>query len=459
MGRIYLKINCPTIFVFYGKTYLALHQRFTLVIHQNAFLKKNYRPEVNNLKVSTMQKPTEDQNQERLRDKARLILKVNYFSSIFSLAFFIVCLFMLNIEKVIPYAFLCFGILNLINTYTFKFHKNLSLTYNFTSIMALTGALIVTMYSGGINSPFIFVLALVVFAGYATTRVYGRLYLNLNLLLIVLIYSQSITTFSFTTNVVPVESQDLFSFLSIMFSVYLLGGVFGKNLLHTHHNLYKSKREIEERIKEKETLLKEVHHRVKNNLQTVSSLLSLQARSIEDEKMKSLIKSSQNRVISMAMIHEMLYMKDDLTKIEYKSYVQELTEYLVRSVKGAKNNIKLKIDIPDIKLGIDTAIPLGLLINEAITNALKYGIKDDDAGEIHIALIKEDEKEYVLNIGDNGVGFSDKIDFKNTKSLGLKLIHNLVRQLKGSITKDATKKGTNYIVKFQDVGQQFQSVA
>ncbi|MEK6154871.1 sensor histidine kinase [Flavobacteriaceae bacterium 3-367] len=406
-----------------------------------------------------MQKPIKDINQERLRDKVHLVLKVNYFTSFFSLLFCVLCLFLLNIDQVIPYVFLTFGLLNLINTLLYHVHKNLTLTYNIVSIMTLAGATMVTLFSGGINSPFIFVLALIVFAGYATTRVYGSIYLYMNLLIVVLIYAQSVTDFEFAPNVVPEASKDLFALLSILFSVYLLGGVFGKNLLQAHHNLYKSKNEIEARIQEKETLLKEVHHRVKNNLQTVSSLLSLQSRSISDEKVKNLIKSSQNRVISMAMVHEMLYMRKDLTRIEYKSYVQELSEYLVKSVKGVKNNIKLKIDIPDIKLGIDTAIPLGLLINEALTNSLKYGIKDDNAGEIHIALKQEDEKGYVLNIGDNGVGFPEALNFKNTKSLGLKLIHNLARQLKGSITRDASKKGTNYIVKFREVGHQFQSVA
>ena len=109
--------------------------------------------------------------------------------------------------------------------------------------------------------------------------------------------------------------------------------------------------EIEERIHEKDTLLKEVHHRVKNNLQTVSSLLSLQSRGIEDEKVKNLIKSSQNRVIAMAMVHEMLYMREDLSKIDYKSYVEELSEYLVKSVKGADSNVKVNINIPQDRIG------------------------------------------------------------------------------------------------------------
>jgi two-component sensor histidine kinase len=400
-------------------------------------------------------------DQYRLKDKTRLTLRVSYFASFFSLFFGLVCIYYLGITKVVPYIFFAFGSINLINTLLFKSHNNLTLTYNVISILGLASAIVITLFTGGINSPFIFVLAIVVFAGYATTRRYGRIYLYISILIIILIYLQGITTFSFTQNIVPSGSQRFFSFLSVIFSVYLLGGVLGKNLLKAHHDLYKSKMQVEQQIKEKETLLKEVHHRVKNNLQTVSSLLSLQSRSIEDDTVKNLIKSSQNRVISMAMVHEMLYMRDDLSKIEFKSYVQELSEYLVKSVKGVDNNIKLNLNIPDIQLGIDTAIPLGLLINEAISNALKYGIKDDEDGEIHIALKQVHDQGFELEIGDNGPGYSDSINYKNTKSLGLKLIHNLVRQLKGTITRDGSKKGTNYLIKFRELDQQaqFNSVA
>ncbi|MBC8768801.1 sensor histidine kinase [Arenibacter sp. BSSL-BM3] len=402
-----------------------------------------------------MQIPIQDQY--RLKDKVRLTLRVNYISSVLSIVFGIVCIYFLKITQIIPATFIVFGVLNLVNTLLFHKHKTLGFTYNFTSIMALAASVIITLYSGGINSPFIFVLALVVFAGYISTKVYGRVYLNLNLLIIILIYSQSIAEFNFTENVVPVASKDMFALFSILFSVYLLGGVIGKNLLKAHNDLHKIRNENEARIKEKDTLLKEIHHRVKNNLQTVSSLLSLQSRSIEEPRIKTLIKSSQNRVISMAMVHEMLYMRHDLSKIEYKSYVEELSDYLLRSFKGTDNNITLNIMIPDVKLGIDTAIPLGLLINEVITNALKYGIKDNDEGEIHIELLKSNGKDYVLYIGDNGEGFPENISHKNTKSLGLKLIHNLARQLKGTINRDLSKKGTNYIVKFSDIQHKFKT--
>ena len=396
---------------------------------------------------------------ERLRDKINLILRVNYISSALSITLFFVCLFLLNITRIIPYTFLIFGVANLINTLVFRYHKILTITYNISSIMALICTLIITLYSGGINSAFIFTLALVVFAGYVTTRQYGQVYLNLIFFLVILIYSQSIPDFNFTENVVPPESRNMFSFLCVLFSVYLLGNVFGKNLLQTHHRLYNSKLDILGQVKEKDILLKEIHHRVKNNLQTVSSLLSLQARSIKDEKVKSLIKNSQNRVISMAMVHEMLYMRDDVSKIEYRLYVQELAEYLVRSIKGTHNNITIAIDIPDIKLSIDTAIPLGLLINETITNALKYGFKDDSKGEINIELRKGDNADFILNISDDGVGFPETITHKTTKSLGLKLIHNLARQLKGSINRDCTKKGTYYTLKFKEVGHRLHPVA
>ena len=397
--------------------------------------------------------------EKRLKSRVRLVLKVNYYSSILSLIFGGLCFFLLDITEVIPYTFLSFGILNIINVLLYKYHKSLTLTYNIVSMMTLAGASIVTLYSGGINSPFIFVLALIVVAGYVTTRAYGTLYLNLNLLIIVLIYSQSVADFNFVKDVVPESSKNLFALLSVLFSVYLLGGVFGKNLLHAHHNLYKTKNELEEKIQEKETLIKEVHHRVKNNLQTVSSLLSLQSRGIEDKDVKSLLKSSQNRVITMAIVHEMLYMREDLSKIEYKSYVQELAEYLVRSIKGTSSNITLNIDIPNVKLNIDTAIPLGLLINETVTNALKYGIVDKNKGEIHIKLRKTDDNEFILYIGDDGQGFSKDVTHKNSKSLGLKLIHNLSRQLQGSIIRDLTQKGTHYTIKFKEIRDQITSVA
>ncbi len=399
-------------------------------------------------------------DQERHKDKEKLLLKATNYASILSLAFFLICFTLLDIHSTLSFIFLAFSLIGLSNTYAYKFHNNLSLAYHISSVSSLIAATAITVLSGGIYSPFLFILTLLVLAGYATERSYGRIYLFAISILALLIFLQGRFLEFNIPNEIPENTRDIFALLSVLFAVYLLGGIFGKDLMHVHHQLYESKREMLAKSEEKDTLLKEVHHRVKNNLQTVSSLLSLQSRGIEDPRTKSILKSSQNRVISMAMVHEMLYMREDLSKIQYKTYVRELSEYLVKSVKGANNKVSLNIDIPDIELSIDTAIPLGLLINEAITNSLKYGIKDDHEGEIYISIEKEDEHSYVLHIGDNGAGYSDSLTSKNSGSLGLKLIHNLARQLKGTITRDPSKKGTNYIVKFREIEPQpFPSVA
>ncbi|MEM8763915.1 MAG: sensor histidine kinase [Bacteroidota bacterium] len=396
----------------------------------------------------------------RLQDKIKLVFSVNYSSAIFAIIFGLVCLFLLDIQGVIPWVFFGFTLVNLANTFAFKVHDNLTITYNITSILAMIGAVLITLFSGGIQSPFIFVLAIVVFAGYVTTKIYGRVYLVINLVVVALIFLYDLSDFKISENTIPEASSNWFAFLSVIFAVYLLGGVFGKNLLRAHHNLYKSRREIQERIDEKETLLKEVHHRVKNNLQTVSSLLSLQSRAIADEKISTIIKSSQNRVVSMAMVHEMLYKRDDyLSKIELKPYVKELCEYLVRSVKGNTHNIALDLNIvDDEKLSIDTVIPLGLIINETITNALKYGIQGEESGTISISLQKATPKKFHLHIGDDGVGYSNEISPKTSKSLGLKLIYNLARQLRGSISRDTDKKGTHYIMEFEEIIEDFNAI-
>lgn len=237
--------------------------------------------------------------------------------------------------------------------------------------------------------------------------------------------------------------------------LFLINGLY----LRKSNSFQKANSTLESKLEEKETLLKEVHHRVKNNLQTVSSLLSLQSRAVADPKIEAIIKSSQHRVVSMSMVHEMLYKRDDYTsKIELKPYVEELCEYLIRSVKGNEHKIVTNFDIGDYRLSIDTVIPLGLIINETITNALKYGIPDDSKGEIKIHLSKKGANNYEMYLGDNGIGFPEDIDPKTTKSLGLKLIHNLARQLRGSIVRDNEAKGTYYQINFEEVVEEFNSV-
>lgn len=209
---------------------------------------------------------------------------------------------------------------------------------------------------------------------------------------------------------------------------------------------------------EKAVLLKEIHHRVKNNLQVITSLLSLQSNFLKDQKQRKIFADSQYRINSMAIVHELLYQSDNLAKLNYKDYLEKLSDYLISSIKGINNKVELELDVGNIKLSIDTAIPLGLLINEVITNSLKYGIPGDNMGCISIKIYEAlaDKKSlrkpsFILEIGDDGVGFPDTVNYRNSKSLGLKLIHNLTRQLEGTITKDLSKKGTNYILAFKEI--------
>ena len=204
---------------------------------------------------------------------------------------------------------------------------------------------------------------------------------------------------------------------------------------------------------EKTILLKEVHHRVKNNLQVITSLLSLQSSFIVDEKMKDLFQFSQYRINSMAVIHEMLYQSNDISKLNAKDYINSLVNGLLISMKDSDSNVKLNIEVPEIYFNIDTAIPLGLIINEIITNSLKYGIPGNNSGTIYVRLTKNSDSNFTMYIGDSGIGISNEIDYRTSNSLGLMLIHKLSHQLKGNLELDKLKTGTNYIINFQEVEQ------
>ena len=353
-----------------------------------------------------------------------------------------------------PISFFSYGLLNLLNLLYFKKSGNLKWAAIRTALISLLVTFAVILYSGGINSPFILILGVIVLGGYSGARIFGTVYLFATMGGIFLIYLIDESDFVGISNTVPPEAQAHFSLLSLLFTVYLIGGVFGRNLLRSYQKMKTSKSEMELRIAEKEMLLREVHHRVKNNLQTVSSLLNLQRKNSGNERIDPLIESTRNRVTSMAMIHEMLYVRSDLSSIEFRPYVHELTSYLLRSVESPSNEVGLHIDIPDVSLGIDTAIPLGLLINETITNSLKYGFLENSKGQIHVKLSEGTENSFTLEIQDDGIGFAEHIDHKTVKSLGLKLIHNLARQLRGSVTRDSCTSGTLYRITFKDVERQ-----
>ncbi|MCZ7384545.1 MAG: PAS domain S-box protein [Candidatus Methanoperedens sp.] len=208
---------------------------------------------------------------------------------------------------------------------------------------------------------------------------------------------------------------------------------------------------IEASLKEKETLLREIHHRVKNNMQIVSSLLGLQAESIKEEKYLEMFKDSRNRIMSMYIIHEKLYRSKDLEKIEFNEYIRDLANGLLQSHGVEAGKVELNINVGDTSLGIDFAIPCGLIINELITNSLKYAFPDGRNGKISISLHPFNKNMFELVVSDNGVGFPSDVDFRKTESLGLRLVTILAEnQLHGQIDLNRSG-GTEFTIKFKGV--------
>jgi len=203
-------------------------------------------------------------------------------------------------------------------------------------------------------------------------------------------------------------------------------------------------------IKEKDVLLKEIHHRVKNNLQIVSSLLSLQSQYVNEPGSVELFKESQSRIISMALIHEKLYQTGDLTRINLSEYANELIGDLFRSYSVNTHLVKYQIESKNILLDINTAIPCGLIINELVTNSIKHAFPDNRSGEIKIDIQCHDGN-CILKIADNGVGFPDDLDINDVKTLGLQLVTSLTKQLDGTIKLDR-EGGTCFTIKFNESG-------
>lgn len=210
-----------------------------------------------------------------------------------------------------------------------------------------------------------------------------------------------------------------------------------------------SQQKIEQSLKEKEVLLKEVHHRVKNNMQVVSSILNLQSSYLSDPYALSVLKESQNRIKTMSYIHESLYQNKTFTSVNFSEYLNTLTNNIIQSYSINETKIKLVLDIEKISLSLDNAIPTGLIVNELLSNAIKHAFPGDRTGIITVNL-KQELNVISLSITDNGIGFSDHIDFHNSPSLGLQLVNSLIEQISGTI-KFSSKKdsGTNVFITFK----------
>ncbi|MEA3415954.1 MAG: histidine kinase dimerization/phosphoacceptor domain -containing protein [Thermodesulfobacteriota bacterium] len=209
--------------------------------------------------------------------------------------------------------------------------------------------------------------------------------------------------------------------------------------------------QIKASLEEKEVLLKEVHHRVKNNLQVISSLFNLQLGYIRDKYDIEMFKESQNRVRSMALIHEKLYQSEDLARIDFHEYTRKLTTSLFHLYAVYPETITLEVKADDVFLGIDNAVPCGLIINELVSNCLKYAFPGGKKGKIRVELRSDKNlhagNKFTLMVSDNGAGFPKDLDFRNTETLGLQLVMTLVKQIKGTIELDRDG-GTKFKIAF-----------
>ncbi len=205
--------------------------------------------------------------------------------------------------------------------------------------------------------------------------------------------------------------------------------------------------ELTASLKEKEILLKEIHHRVKNNLQIISSILNLQSSFIQDKKTLEILEDSRNRIRSMAIIHENLYHTANFSSIDFSNYLTILSTNLVSSYRLEENSIDLVTDFEAVELVLDQAIPCGLIINELVTNALKYAFKDMPVGEVYVSL-KMDEDDVFIIVKDNGVGLPKNFNYLESDSLGLQLVVTLVEQLDGKLEIKETK-GTEFNIRFK----------
>ena len=205
-------------------------------------------------------------------------------------------------------------------------------------------------------------------------------------------------------------------------------------------------------LTEKDVLLGEIHHRVKNNLQIVSSLLDLQAARISDQATRDLLLDSQNRIHSMALIHQTLYRSTDFGSVDFAQFSETLLSLLIRSYGIDAGRIAIRVNVEPLRLPIGVAVPCGLVLNELITNAFKHAFADRDHGEVRVALTRQLGDEVLLSVSDNGIGLPDQVDIGTTETIGLQLVNLLAMQLDGEITVHRSSP-TRISVRFQIGGQ------
>ena len=205
--------------------------------------------------------------------------------------------------------------------------------------------------------------------------------------------------------------------------------------------------QLKESLRDKETLIKEVHHRVKNNLQIVLSLLALQGMQVRDAEARGYFNETENRVQTISIIHEKLYSSEDLSSLELSEYVNDLVKEIVLSFGVSSEDVSVSVDVPERQMDIDTLIPCGLIINELVSNAFKYALKGEHEGALYLGINFSEDGNTELIVRDNGPGLPVDMDITKTRSLGLRLVNSLVDQLKGELVINR-RGGTEFRIKF-----------
>jgi PAS domain S-box-containing protein len=208
-------------------------------------------------------------------------------------------------------------------------------------------------------------------------------------------------------------------------------------------------KKLEKALEDKEILMKEIHHRVKNNLMMISSLLNIQSHYIKDQEVKDIFAESQNRANSMALLHQELYESGDMNDIELSEYLRSLSTEIMHSYNSKNKSVDLTLDLEQGTIDVDRAIPIGLIATETIINSFKHAFPEGN-GKILIKFYKENDS-FVLIISDNGVGFPENLDFRSQGNMGMMLINGLINQIDGSIDMNR-ENGTTFIIKFKDEG-------
>jgi PAS domain S-box-containing protein len=223
-----------------------------------------------------------------------------------------------------------------------------------------------------------------------------------------------------------------------------IGQIYGDDIT----KLRQAEEEIRKSLEEKEILIKEIHHRVKNNMMVVSSLLKLQSANVRDEKYKEMFNDSIGRIQSMSFIHEKLYRSENLARVDFSAYLKDMVKSMFASYELSPSRVTLNMEIEDVSIGIDNAIPLGLIVNELISNSMKHAFPDNREGEVRVTLSTDNTNHITLTISDDGKGIPEGLNFTNSESLGLNLVNALTRQIQGKIELNR-ETGTEFRITFR----------